>query len=274
MEWDRLWRRCGHTTSTRAGQRGKRVTRAGRSRGCPTTNTTISRVSNATNHGNRRRKRGVLSDRGEVDELRADESKAHFDQMYGSLGELDLLLVIIWAWNPIDRNRVSPVITDHFIGPARPIAALRDKLHVARGGSFVDRSACADHCKPAGCTHHGEPLNAAGKRERLSGPEALRPSAKVSFAANFGGLMRMLKTNSNEARKVFNAARAQDGVAHEFISFMHRNFPREEENTYSIAAWRAAAATLGINTAGLSADVLIERVRASPNYMTLLRAIE
>src|SRR5262249_41424490 len=144
------------------------------------------------------------------------------------LNPLDLLLVIVWAWEPLDGGRVSPFISDYFIGPALPIARLRDALHIARGGSFVDRATCADGCDKAACLHHGEPLNAAGKRERLSGPETLRPSAKVSFAANFGGLIRMLKTSSSEARKVFAQVRAVDEIAHQFISFVHKNYSSEE----------------------------------------------
>ena len=57
---------------------------------------------------------------------------------------------------------MCPLVMDHFIGPAREIAFLRDRLHVARGGAFVDKEHCPDECNADACTHGGEPLNAAG----------------------------------------------------------------------------------------------------------------
>jgi len=65
----------------------------------------------------------------------AEESKGHFEELVRDLGPLDLLLVLIWAWKPADRGRVYPRIREHFIGAARPIADLRDRLHLARGGT-------------------------------------------------------------------------------------------------------------------------------------------
>lgn len=203
----------------------------------------------------------------------AEESKGHFDQLHDNIGDRDLLLVLIWSWRPIDRGRVSPIITDHFIGPARSIAYFRDKLHLARGGSFVDRRKCADGCTPSKCLHHGEPLNASGKRERLSGPSKLRPSAKVSFAANFGGLIRMLKTSSPKARTVFQRLRATDDVVHDFVTFVHRNYPREEENTYRLLEWQKVAELLGLDTNGPTHE-LLARVRQQPNYADLLRKVD
>jgi hypothetical protein len=204
----------------------------------------------------------------------ADESKGHFDELVDNLGRFDLLLVLVWAWEPSDRERVFPRIRDHFICPARPIAMLRDQLHLARGGSFVDRATCSDGCNPAACPHHGEPLNANGKRERLSGPVSLRPSAKVSFAANFGGLLRMLKTASPEARDVFQKARADSETAHRYISFIHRNFPKEEENQYLTADWKAVAGESQISTNGLSRQEIIAIVRQQPDYMEMLRQLK
>jgi hypothetical protein len=204
----------------------------------------------------------------------ADESKGHFDQLVENLGPLDLLLVLVWAWEPADRGRVYPHIRDFFISLARPIAELRDKLHLARGGSFVDRKGCADSCDANTCPHHGEPLNASGKRERISGPRSLRPSAKVSFAANFGGLLRMLKTASPEARDAFKKARADSDIAHQYISFIHRNFPKEEENQYIISNWKAVAKEYQLNTRGLSRETIIVMVRQQPDYMKKLRQLK
>lgn len=204
----------------------------------------------------------------------ADESKGHFDEIEENIGDWDHLLVLIWAWEPLDRVRVFPRVLDHFFGPARPVARLRDQLHLARGGSFVHRDSCPDQCEPSSCSHHGEPLNADGKRERKSGPASCRVSREVSYAANFGGLVRMLKTNSEAARGRFRDLRVGDEVAHEYISFIHRCFPNEERNQYRVREWRSVASELGIDTAGLSLDNLARAVReAAPNYQELLRSV-
>ena len=157
--------------------------------------------------------------------LEADESKGHFDELIEDLSEWDLLLVLIWRWEPVDAFRVCPYIQDYFIGSARSIAMLRDQLHIARGGSFVDRNNCPDQCPPETCLHHGEPLNSKGSRERASGPKSCTPKSS-SFAANFGGLVRMLQTSSDQARREFCKIRAEDNSAHEYISFIHRNYPK------------------------------------------------
>src|ERR1700690_3177729 len=104
----------------------------------------------------------------------ADESKGHFDELVRNLAEWDLLLVLVWSWEPLDGIRVFPRIHESYIGPARQIAELRDALHLARGGSFVGSVECPDKCAQMPCKHSGEPLNAAGTRERLSGPIASR----------------------------------------------------------------------------------------------------
>ena len=122
----------------------------------------------------------------------ADESKGHFDEPKKNLGGHDLLLILVWVWDKLDDYRVFPHILDAFIDLACPLADLRDALHMARGGSFVDREACPDKCTPQDCLHHGEPLNASGIRERVKGPISCK-GGNVSFAANFGGLVRMLK---------------------------------------------------------------------------------
>jgi hypothetical protein len=155
----------------------------------------------------------------------ADESKGHFDELISRLGVWDLLLVLAWSWNLAgDGIRLYPHIHDYFIDSARSIALLRDGLHLARKGSFVDRSNCPDHCLPELCKHHGEPLNSAGKRERRSGPISCRPEDS-SYAANFGGLVRMVKTRGQAARGVLTDACATDPVAEAYVAFIHRNFP-------------------------------------------------
>ncbi len=202
-----------------------------------------------------------------------DEAKGHFDEIVVNLQEWDLLLVLVWSWDAADEFRVYPHIKDYFIGRAAPVALLRDRLHITRGGSFISRADCPDGCLPDACKHHGEPLNASGKRERLSGPESTRPSAKTSFAANFGGLVRMLKTNSEGARHIFKEVRATDEVAHTYISFIHRNFPNEERNQYSRSEWLQVAIRLGIETKGLAPADIMAQIQATPNYQDALRGL-
>ena len=198
----------------------------------------------------------------------ADESKAHFDEIAASLGEFDLLLVLVWTWRTMPGERVQPVVDDYYLGSARAVATVRDALHLARGGSFVDRATCPDGCAPSACPHHGEPLNASGKRERLSGPASTRVSAQVSYAANFGGMVRMLKTNSAAARVQLRRLRATNPDVNEYVSFIFAAFPNEEINHFSVGEWHRVAASLGIDTTGLSKQAIADQVRAvSPRYM-------
>jgi len=206
----------------------------------------------------------------------ADESKGHFDELIENLGEDDLLLILIWTWKPVDTaisQQVYPYILDHFIGKARSIASLRDALHLARGGSFVDAESCPDSCEPLVCPHHGEPLNAAGTRERLLGPNSCR-AANVSYAANFGGLVRMIKTDSDPARREFRRFRANDDDAHAYISFIHRNYPDEEANQYLTSEWKAIAKNLEMQVKELKKVDIIRLIREEyPNYREHLRLI-
>lgn len=157
----------------------------------------------------------------------ADEAKAHFDRLQHELKNNELLAVFLWDWvSGVKTNKtVYPAITDHFVGLALPIARLRDDLHVARGGSFVRPGACPDECKAATCTHVGEPLNASGKRERISGPTR-RKGKNISYSANFGGLLRMLGSRGNYGREILKKHHASDPTAKRFLDFMARNFSR------------------------------------------------
>ena len=203
-----------------------------------------------------------------------DESKGHFDELARNLGESDLLLVLIWEWERIHGEVSCPIIRDHFVDSARSIASLRDGLHLARGGTFVRGGNCPDGCGGNHCLHQGEPLNAAGKRERKSGPESCRP-ANTSFAANFGGLVRMLKTSGDSAKRQFKLARFQDQTAHEFISFIHRNYPAEEANQYLGEEWRKLAEAHQIeNWKRLTKGDLVTAIRANvPDYREILREL-
>ncbi|MFM2438355.1 MAG: hypothetical protein RLZ55_1174 [Actinomycetota bacterium] len=111
---------------------------------------------------------------------------------------------------------------DAFIGNARNVAALRDSLHIARGGSFVVAGQCPDGCDVELCSHVGEPLNSSGKRERISGPASRRVSSKVSFGANFGGLVRMVKVRGEAARAALENGRAASTDAANYLDFIRR----------------------------------------------------
>ncbi len=201
----------------------------------------------------------------------ADESKAHFDEIDGSLGPFDLLLVLVWSWERSDGDRVRPIINGVCLSPARAVARVRDALHLNRGGTFVDRSRCPDGCTADACSHHGEPLNANGKRERGTGPEACRVSSKVSFAANFGGMVRMLKTDSDAARATLRRLRAEDADINAFVSFIHHYFPAEEVNHFSLAEWRRLAQSVNVASDGASKSELADRIRAAvPDYQARL----
>ena len=151
----------------------------------------------------------------------ADESKAHFDELAQNIRPNDLLVVIAWRWK-LDGERNWPAVREIFIDRALPIAQFRDALHLARGGTFVDRATCPGKCQAQSCSHHGEPLNANGKRERLSGPESRRVSAKVSHAANFGGLVRMLGARG-QARTTLKAETKKNAIGRSYVEFIERN---------------------------------------------------
>jgi len=206
--------------------------------------------------------------------LSVDESKAHYTELYSSIGKYDQILILTWKWIETDEWRFCPQVTDHLICPAKPVAALRDALFIVRGGSFITSGSCPDKCTEKPCSHVGEPLNASGKRERKGGPESTRPSGKVAFANNFGGLVRMLQTDNAEARKVFRGQRMANDVAHEYISFIHRNFPAEEVNQYTVAEWREIGKQTGLAIEGKNAKNIAQELRTTtPEYQELLRDI-
>lgn len=201
----------------------------------------------------------------------ADESKAHFAALKKELESNDVLLILVWEWQKIDDKHYSPIVIDSFFDRAIGVAELRDKLHIARGGTFVSASSCPDGCTPSSCAHEGEPLNAAGKRERLSGPESTRPSLKVSYAANFGGLVRMIKTDNENARFIFRKERKENPVADHYISFIHRNFPNEEKNQYTIAEFQLVAQYLNIEPIPSSKEALYNQIKRITHYQKYLR---
>lgn len=200
----------------------------------------------------------------------ADESKAHFAALEKEIEENDVLLILVWKWMKIDASYYSPIVIDSFFDCARGVAALRDALHIARGGSFVTEGSCPDDCEIQPCIHVGEPLNASGKRERLTGPEFARVSKTVSCAANFGGLVRMIKTDNEQARQVFRRIRKRDLIADHYISFIHRNFPNEEINQFTSAELRIVANHLGITNCATK-KAMYQKISAVDGYQTLLR---
>jgi hypothetical protein len=149
--------------------------------------------------------------------LDTDERKGHFDALAKEIGDDDLLLVLVWRWAPAgERDLVHPLVVDEYLGPAREVAALRDALHVARGGSFVESGECPD-CREEECPHVGEPLNAKGVRERQQGPPSTK-GRNASSAQNFGGLKRMLKTRGDLAGAVAAEQRSHP-FRKEFMDF-------------------------------------------------------
>lgn len=187
----------------------------------------------------------------------AVESKAHFTAIKEEVCDNDSLLILVWEWSPVSdsSNYRYPKVVDSYYGRALDIVKLRDELHISRGGSFVDKNHCPDGCEPSACTHAGEPLNASGKRERVTGPISCRGD-NASFAANFGGLVRMLKTRTNESKRVFRQFRIARGAQEEFISFIFKNYPDEELNHYGIDALKRAAQREGLNPEGMGkADI-------------------
>lgn len=190
-----------------------------------------------------------------------DEAKGHFTNLAAETSPFDQLLVLIWSWQAGDNGYFWPRVHDYFLSNSLDIIQLRDALHAARGGTFVLAGACPDGCADFPCSHVGEPLNASGKRERRSGPHSCKP-ANVEYAANFGGLVRMLKTDGDAARQTFRALRRQSPIAHAYISFIHYHFQAEEVNQYRVAEWRTA-----LKLAGIPASPSISPIEAN----TLLR---
>ena len=206
--------------------------------------------------------------------LGADESKGHFDVLSSEIGESDLLFVIIWEWEQITNHHAVPKIKDHFIGLAQDIISLRDELHLTRGGIFVDKENCPEEdcgCVEDFCKYVGEPLNSAGKRERLKGPPSAKPSG-VSYAANFGGLIRMIKTSGADSRGKFRELRKTNSSIDEYISFIHRNYLSEEENQYTKSEWNTIASLYNLDTSSMSKKDIINLVRENiPEYHSALR---
>jgi hypothetical protein len=202
--------------------------------------------------------------------LGVDEAKGHFTNLASETNQFDHLLVLLWSWTEHDKHYVWPKVHSYFLGPSLPIILMRDRLHLARGGSFVETGACPDACSPAKCTHVGEPLNDSGKRERRSGPATRKPKG-VDYAANFGGLVRMLKTNGKEASGVFRQLRADSAVCHQYVSLIHEFYPDEEINQYGVSEWRSFAKSLGIPETGSKGEIRDAISHSLTDYRDRLR---
>ena len=204
-------------------------------------------------------------------DLDADESKAHFDGLDGKdISPKDMILVVYWRWISVDNDSRAerfPRIIDHFFGRASELAFLRDELHIARGGTFVDRNSCPDQCPPSECEHHGEPLNASGNREKISGPESRRVSRNVSYAANFGGMTRMLGVKNQQMKTVLHRLRRENDTVHRYLSFVHNNQPKKELSMYSRKTWLNVANQLGIsNTKSMKKNELYAEIKNRHNH--------
>jgi hypothetical protein len=202
-----------------------------------------------------------------------EEAKGHFNNLAHETNADDQLLVVVWSWVSLGDKYFWPKIHDYFLGHSLPIIGIRDQLHIARGGSFVTRDACQDGCASVACTHDGEPLNAAGKRERRSGPKSCRP-ANVDYAANFGGLLRMLKTDNDSARAIFRSLRRKNDVVHRYISFIHKQYPNEELNHYRKSEWQTMLRYFKLDAGRLGAAELQALLRNTvPDYQESIREI-
>ncbi|NAW99672.1 hypothetical protein [Vibrio sp. V23_P3S9T160] len=175
-----------------------------------------------------------------------DEPKAHFNVLRHEIGQHDAILLLVWKWTRLDQYRVYPEIVGTYLNRAQSLAYLRDELHKLRGGRFINSGECPD-CGYENCQHVGEPLNAAGRRERISGPPSLRVSLSTSHAANFGGMLRMLKASSMPQKIATREIIRQDQEFIDYLDFIHTHFPNEEKNFYSINEWRQVLINLGID---------------------------
>ena len=205
--------------------------------------------------------------------LDVDEAKGHFTNLARETSDHDQLLVIVWSWEAEGQYYRWPKITDYFIGHSSPIIEMRDALHVLRGGTFVGKGACPDGCELDVCAHTGEPLNKSGVRERRTGPISAK-GARVDYAANFGGLLRMIKTSSTDATEVFRDFRRSCDVCHRFISFIHKHYPNEEMGQYRLPDWRQLGSKFEVDTKGLSAQNIRSAISQQfPTYRDSLREL-
>ncbi len=83
----------------------------------------------------------------------------------------------------------------------------------------------------------------------------------------------MLKTDNENARNVLRNNRRQNPIADHYISFIHKNFPNEEKNQYTIDELRKVAIILGINSIGMSKETLYNAIRSIENYQSALKNI-
>lgn len=205
--------------------------------------------------------------------LDAVESKAHFDALQSEIGQIDQLVVLLWRWKDVPGKAgwVCPRVEAVWIGESAGVAELRDALHLVRGGSFVDSAACPDGCATDECKHAGEPLNASGTRERFSGPSrAVTGSAQ--FAANFGGLVRMVKTRGSKGVAAISNLCLTDVRKRSYVEFIHRWFPDAELACFPKRVWQHAAQSLSVGSGAQSLEELHNAVRAAPSYQDALWA--
>jgi hypothetical protein len=83
----------------------------------------------------------------------------------------------------------------------------------------------------------------------------------------------MLKTENDNARSAFRAIRKNE-AANEYISFIHRNFPKEEFNQYTHEELRDVAKLMGIESKrGEQKIILLDKIRNDVDYMRYLRML-
>ncbi len=156
-------------------------------------------------------------------EMDADESKAHFDVCIEQLNKYDMLVVLAWRWVTLPTRDTIPYVQDCFVSLAKPVAELRDELHLVRGGSFIDRADCPDGCEADQCIHHGASLNSKGFRETKEGPNSCR-HPNTSYMNNFGGLVRMTGARTKQAKQKLKELRKGNSTIDAYMRFLERNF--------------------------------------------------
>jgi hypothetical protein len=68
--------------------------------------------------------------------------------------------------------------------------------------------------------------------------------------------------------------RKENDIVHRYVSFIHRNFPKEEENHYLVVDWKSVAEAIALETGGLAREEVIAAVRRHPDYMERLRKLK
>ena len=84
----------------------------------------------------------------------------------------------------------------------------------------------------------------------------------------------MLKTSGPDAKQEFRRIRRAYRYADKYISFIHKNYPAEEQNHYSAAEWHTIASILNIDPMNKTPKDLYNEIRTHTGYEELLRGLD